>query len=107
MGYPRSIIESVQKQLLNYSNQTQVISLGRITPMEAIRVFAKKIITPYVVLLDNDTRTTEGWLPYLIQTGDETGAAVISPLTLEKEGVDKGAELRNHVYTTEIHYVDV
>jgi GT2 family glycosyltransferase len=107
LGYPRSIIETVQKQLLGYKNTTQIISLGRITPMEAFRAIREKITTPYVALIDNDTRTTSNWLPPLITAAEETNAAIISPLTLEKEGVDKGAELRSHVYTTEVHYVDV
>lgn len=107
LGYPRFIIESVQKQLLNYKNQTQIITLGCITPMEAIRSIREKITTPYAVLLDNDTRTIKSWLTPLISAAEETGAAIVSPLILEKEGVDKGANLRNHIYTTEIHYVDV
>jgi len=107
LGYPRAIIETVQKQLLGYNNKTQIISLGRITPMEALREIRYKITTPYVALLDNDTRTTQGWLPPLINAAEETGAAIVSPLTLEKEGVDKGAELRSHIYTTHVHYVEV
>jgi GT2 family glycosyltransferase len=107
LGYPRSIIENVQKQLLICPNKTQIISLGRIIPMEALRQIREKISTTYVALIDNDTRTTANWLPTLIQAAEETGAAIVSPLTLEKEGVDKGAELRNHLYTTEVHYVDV
>lgn len=107
LGYPRSIIEKVQYQLLQKPNKTSIISLGRIMPMEALNKIRDKISTPYVALLDNDTRTTPNWLPPLIEAARETGAAIVSPLTLEKEGVDKGAELRNHLYTTEVHFVDV
>src|SRR3546814_13873354 len=35
------------------------------------------------------------------------GHAVVTPLILEREGVDRGAALRNHLYTGELRVVDV
>src|SRR3546814_8560781 len=35
------------------------------------------------------------------------GHAVVTPLILEREGVDRGAPLRNHLYTGELRVVDV
>src|SRR3546814_9660401 len=57
--------------------------------------------TPAVVLLDNDSRVTEGWLPPLLAAMAD-GHAVVTPLILEREGVDRGAALRNHLYTGEL-----
>ena len=74
--------------------------------MESLRKVRDEIDTDYTFLLDNDSRVSPNWLPPLVETGDSTGAAVISPLTLEKDGVD-GAYLRNHVYTVEIRTVKV
>src|SRR3546814_20716553 len=35
------------------------------------------------------------------------GHAVVTPLILAREGVDRGAALRNHLYTGELRVVDV
>jgi hypothetical protein len=57
--------------------------------------------------LDNDSDVTPGWLPPLLETAAETGAAIINPLTLERAGVDAGEHLRCHLYTSDIRVVDV
>src|SRR3546814_11145341 len=48
----------------------------------------------------------EGWLPQLLAAMAD-GHAVVTPLILEREGVDRGAALRNHLYTGELRVVDV
>ena len=41
-----------------------------------------------MVLLDNDSRVTEGWLQPLLDAGGGHHA-VVTPLILEREGVDR------------------
>lgn len=106
LGYPARDLEPARAILANKPNAT-VLSLGLIIPIEGLRKVREVIDTPFVFFLDNDSRVTPGWLEPLLETGEATGAAIINPLTLEKSGVDIGAELRNHVYTTEIRVVDV
>src|SRR3546814_12628824 len=74
--------------------------------MDALREAQPLTDTPAVVLLDNDSRVTEGWLPPLLAAMAD-GHAVVTPLILEREGVDRGAALRNHLYTGELRVVDV
>ncbi|OMH25775.1 glycosyltransferase family 2 protein [Motiliproteus sp. MSK22-1] len=105
LGYPRKEIQQARARIETKSN-ARIISYGLMIPMESLRKVRDEINTPYTFLLDNDSRVSPDWLPPLIETGDSTGAAVISPLTLEKDGVD-GAYLRNHVYTVEIRTVEV
>lgn len=66
-----------------------------------------EIDTPYTVFLDNDSRVTHNWLPPILETAEDKNAAVVYPVTLERAGVDEGADLRNHLFTTELRVVDV
>ncbi len=104
LGYPETLARDIQAACADKSNMT-VVAYGRIIPMEAMRRYREHINTRFTVLLDNDSRVTPGWLEPLIETAESRGAAVVSPLTLEKAGVDEGAELRNHLYTNEIRVV--
>ena len=106
LEYPKKIKQQLQTFVDSKPNAS-LYSLGRIIPMEAFRKIRDKITTPYTIFLDNDSNVTPGWLKPLLETA-RTGAAVVSPLTLEKEGVDRGAPLRrNHIYPSEIRVVDV
>lgn len=105
LDYPEAVIGPVRKQLQGRA-EVRFFELGLRTPMDALREAQPLVDTPAVVLLDNDSRVTEGWLaPLLAALGD--GHAVVTPLILEREGVDRGAPLRNHLYTGEIRVVDV
>lgn len=106
LGYPKSIIELAKKALQGKDN-AKIIDYGFIIPIDAMSKVRNEINTKYTVFLDNDSRTTEGWLPPIIETGDQKEAAVIYPVTLESSGVDEGADLRNHLFTTELRAVDV
>ena len=105
LGYPDDIIGPVRRR---YASRPDVrfFDLGRVTPMDALRTVRDDIGTRAVVLLDNDSRVTAGWLPPLLAALDD-GHAVVTPLILEREGVDKGSELRNHLFTGELRVVDV
>ncbi|KZZ10979.1 hypothetical protein A3749_09970, partial [Oleiphilus sp. HI0078] len=105
LGYPSSEI-ALAKEAIAGKDNAKIISHGRIIPLEGISKIRDQIKTPFTFLLDNDSRVSEGWLPPLIETGEKTGAAVISPLTLEKDGVD-GDYTRNHIYTVEIRTIEV
>lgn len=106
LGYPAHIKSQIYALLRNKPN-TEVIELGLIIPMDALNQVRSSITTPYTMLLDNDSNVTPNWLEPLIDTAESTGAAVVNPLTLEKEGVDEGALLRNHLYTNAVQLVDV
>lgn len=106
LGYPQKLLKQIEC-LLETKENARLINLGPIIPMEAHRIVRDQIDTPYTVLLDNDSDVTKGWLSPLLETAHQTGAAIINPLTLEREGVDTGEKLRNHLYTSDIRIVDV
>lgn len=105
LGYPAELMRSV-RELLADKADARVIELGLCTPMDALREVRADLQTPRVVLLDNDSRVSPGWLPPLL-AAMEPGVGVVSPLVLERDGLDKGAALRNHLYTAELRMVDV
>jgi len=106
LGYPKKDLSAAREVLKGKSNY-EILNFGRMIPIEAIDKLRGRLSTKYTVLMDNDSRPLPGWLPPLIDTGNETGAAVVNPVTLEKAGVDEGADIRNHLFTTEIHVVEV
>lgn len=105
LDYPESVIGPVRKRWQERP-EVRFFELGLRTPMDALREVQPLIDTPAVVLLDNDSRVTEGWLQPLLDAMAD-GHAVVTPLILEREGVDRGAPLRNHLYTGELRVVDV
>ncbi|AWL11652.1 hypothetical protein HMF8227_01171 [Saliniradius amylolyticus] len=106
LDYPKHLKKSIADTLADKPN-AEVIELGLVIPMQAIRQIRDNIDTPYTMLLDNDSNVTENWLPPLLETARDEHAAIVNPLTLEKAGVDEGASLRNHLYTNEIRIVNV
>jgi len=106
LDYPSHIKQQI-KALLQDKTNAEIVELGLMIPMDAVSKIRDNITTPYTMLLDNDSNVTPGWLPPLLDTAQSSGAAVVNPLTLEKEGVDEGATLRNHLYTNAIQVVDV
>ncbi|TWT17253.1 glycosyltransferase [Luteimonas marina] len=105
LDYPASVIDPVRKQLAGRA-EVRFFELGLRTPMDALREAQPLVDTATVVLLDNDSRVTAGWLQPLLDAHAD-GHAVVTPLILEREGVDRGAPLRNHLYTGELRVVDV
>ncbi len=106
LGYPAPILKEVKAYLADKKN-ARIATPGKLIPMASLRKIRDSINTPYTMLLDNDSHVTEGWLEPLLKAAEETGAAVVSPVVLEKSGVDEGAELRNHLFTTQLRVVDV
>jgi hypothetical protein len=105
-GYPASLRQGMERAVRGRAN-AEIVDLGRVIPMEAMAAVRSGIDTPYVMHLDNDSDVTPGWLPPLLETAGETGAAIINPLTLERAGVDDGEDLRCHLYTSDIRVVSV
>lgn len=104
LDYPKKIIRKVQ-ELLAGRPDARIISLGLLIPMEAFDRIRHQIKTPYVFLLDNDSRVTQGWLPPLLECAKEENAALVNPLTLERRGVGNGPT-RIHLYTNEVRVVE-
>ena len=106
LGYPRKDLKLAKDFLADKQNY-RVLKFGRVIPMEAMDKVREHIQTKYSVFMDNDSRALENWLPPLIETGELTGAAVINPVILERSGVDEGADVRNHLYTNELRFVEI
>jgi hypothetical protein len=107
LGYPKHIKRQLVK-LLADKNNAELIEMGLIIPMEAMRNIRGAITTPYVMFLDNDSNVTEGWLAPLLEVAEtDDKIAIVNPLTLEKAGVDIGAPLRNHLFTNEITFLEI
>jgi GT2 family glycosyltransferase len=106
LGYPAAMLKEL-KAFLSDKNNARIFAPGKLIPMASLRLIRDSITTKYTALIDNDSHVTEGWLEPLIQLAEESDAAVVSPIVLEKSGVDEGAELRNHLFSTEIRVVDV
>ena len=107
LAYPKEIERELIKLLATKDN-AELIEMGLIIPMEAMRNVRDSITTPYVMFLDNDSNVTEGWLPPLLSIAEsDEKIAIVNPLTLEKAGVDIGAPLRNHMFTNEITCLEI
>ena len=52
-----------------------------ISPNQARNVGLRHVQTKYVVFIDNDVVVKRGWLTKLVECAEETGAAVVGPLT--------------------------
>lgn len=107
LAYPKKIKHELV-ELLACKDNAELLEMGLIIPMEAMRNVRESITTPYVMFLDNDSNVTEGWLPPLLAVAEsDEKIALVNPLTLEKAGVDIGAPLRNHLFTNEITCLEV
>ncbi len=54
-----------------------------VTPNEARNIGAAAATTDYIVWIDNDVFPSPGWLAALVEAADETGAAIVTPLTCD------------------------
>ena len=106
LGYPAKDWDPAIKLLADKTNYS-VLDYGRVIPMEAMDRVREHLNTPYTVFMDNDSRTLPNWLPTLIETASAKQAAVTYPVTLECAGVDAGAKIRTHLFTTELRIVDI
>lgn len=106
LNYPTAIKKQIVETLANKKN-AKINDYGLIIPMAAMRKVRSEITTPYTMFLDNDSNVTENWLAPLLHVAEKENAAIVNPVTLEKEGVDRGAPLRSHLFTNEIQVVTI
>jgi hypothetical protein len=106
LGYPAEDLAAAKQELAGRNNY-RILDFGRIIPMAAMSKVRDHINTPFAAFMDNDSRALPGWLPPLVATAEQTQAAIVFPITLERAGVDEGADIRNHLFTTRIHVIDV
>lgn len=66
-----------------------------LTPNQARNIGLARVDTPYVVFVDNDVVVSPGWLEALMQCADETGAAIVGPLTCQDEPVHETIHFAN------------
>ncbi|HET6631275.1 MAG TPA: glycosyltransferase [Rhodanobacteraceae bacterium] len=105
LGYPERVLAPVRR-LLEGRAGARIVPLGRMIPMDALRAVREDVRTDTVVLLDNDSEVTQGWLAPL-QAALQGPVTVASPLILERAGVDPGAPVRNHLSTAQLRAVEV
>jgi len=105
IGYPKSLIRKVEQHIKHIPNAKIIDYGGMVTPMKVFEHLVPIIKTDMMVWVETDTTVLPGWMPPLIESIND-GASFVSPLTLEKEGVDYGAKIRNHLYTCKIRVVE-
>lgn len=104
--YPKEHRKDMERAVAGKPNAT-IVQHGLAIPMESLAMVLPEVDTPYLMHLDNDSDVTPGWLAPILETFGETGAAIVNPLTMERAGVDVGADLRCHLYTSDIRVVEV
>ncbi len=79
-GAPRDVRAAIDAQARERG--FDVVGDGSLLlPNAARNLGARYVVTPYVVFLDNDVIVAPGWLDALLACAEETGAAVVTPLT--------------------------
>ena len=95
-GSPRSIREYLAAQAMEKS--FELIRVDHLlTPNQARNIGLAQVKTPYVVFVDNDVVVSPGWLGALVQCAEETGAAIVGPLTCQDEPVHETIHFANGV----------
>lgn len=89
------------QQYLENESQQKGFDLIRInhylTPNQARNIGLSKVRTPFVVFIDNDVVVTPNWLDALVRCAEETGAAIVGPLTCQDEPVHETIHFANGV----------
>ena len=80
---PRPIARYLQQQA-DRRNFRLIRTEKYLSPNHARNIGAAGVATPYMVFIDNDVVVAPGWLGALVHCAEETGAAVVSPLTFER-----------------------
>jgi GT2 family glycosyltransferase len=79
-GSPRRVRRYLDRQAED-RNFRLIRTRRYLSPNEARNLALRETATEYIVFLDNDVSVAPGWLDELVGCADETGAAVVGPLT--------------------------
>ena len=91
---PRSIHDYLAAQALQKGFELVRVD-HFLTPNQARNLGLARVQTPYVVFLDNDVVVSPGWLTMLVNCAEETGAAIVGPLTCQDEPVHETVHFAN------------
>ncbi len=105
VGYPIDLMTKVAAKIAADPNARIMNFDGMVIPMSLFENIVPNVTSDILVWVENDTIVYPGWMPPLLES-IAAGASFVSPLILEKEGVDQGAEIRNHLYTSKILVVE-
>lgn len=92
--------QSVRNYLISQSEAKgfQLIRFDHfLTPNKARNIGLEQVKTPYVVFIDNDVVVSSGWLDAMVKCAEETGAAIVGPLTCQDEPVHQTVHFANGV----------
>ena len=78
-GSPRAVQRYLQTQAREKGFQL-IRTDHYLSPNHARNLGLRQANTKYIVFMDNDVIVTSGWLAELVRCGEETGAAIVSPL---------------------------
>jgi GT2 family glycosyltransferase len=79
-GSPRGVRQYLERQARERGFRL-IRNERYLSPNEARNLALREAATEYVVFLDNDVSVAPGWLEKLVECADDTGAAVVGPLT--------------------------
>jgi hypothetical protein len=83
-GSPRRVSSALQR--LAAAHDVAVLRVDRyLSPNEARNLAMRYVTTPLAAFVDTDARVAPGWLAALERCVEETGAAVVAPLTVQAE----------------------
>ena len=85
-GSPRRIRRYLEQRAVEKGFEL-VRTRAYLSPNRARNIGLSKVNTKYTVFLDNDVVVTPGWLEALVRCAEETGAAIVGPLTCQYEPV--------------------
>jgi len=66
-----------------------------LTPNQARNLGLSQVQTSYVVFIDNDVIVSPGWLQALVDCAEDTGAAIVGPLTCQDTPVHETVHFAN------------
>jgi GT2 family glycosyltransferase len=82
-GAPPRTLRDLLKERAQDQGFKLIHSKRYLTPNQARNLSLSHIDTPYVVFVDNDVLVAPGWLEPLVECADETGAAIVNPVTCQ------------------------